>query len=566
MIDDPESNLARQFLLEIDLRSFSVRGVGRVHAEDRRSYALSGVSEAGLEGLQRSYLQQGERLTGALLGQYSAAVVDAHKRIVILAQSSLGLGRAYWWRGEDRLLLSSDLLLIAAEADAREPDRDYFARMLANRPCMERTPFSGIAQLTFGVTMVFGPKGRCCLRPWQPLDTEISGDPEKRLRQHLDDAVRFYLPDSGTLIAEISGGTDSSLVAAVAVANHATIHGLSYVSARGTTGDDEHFAQLVSSHLQIERTRLDADRHGMSRRLDDLPDQPGRCRYQDLLKETRQVFSATRATRLMTGVGGDLVFDYKGLVPVFLADPIVSFQPIKSFQLAQRYAEERGGVRSASHFLRYIGFPWATAFMKHRNLAEHPDHQTPTWLTADLQARLQSDAARLPLLAPAVRRPSSRYLWDQLLTIASLENDNPDFGPDLDVVHPLLHRPLVEFMLSLDTQTRRGIPGDRRLQRRVMRHLLPDAITNRTSKGSSQMLRERHVQEATEFLTKIRTDSQLIRRGWAIPERWQRAVDLAAVGTSPEFPHFAAAVEAELWLQALDEHGIPAPRRHLTLS
>jgi hypothetical protein len=565
MIDDPARYLSRQFLLEIDLRSFSVRGVGRMHAEGGRRYALAGVAEAGLEGLQRTYRRHGELLTGALLGQYSAAVVDAQKRIVVLAQSSLGLGRAYWWQGEDRLLLSSDLLLIAAQAGVQAPDPDYFARMLAHRPCMEKTPFSGIAQLDFGVTLVFGARGRRRLRPWQPSDTQTSGDPEKRLRGHLDEAVRFYLPESGGVIAEISGGTDSSLVAAVARANDAAMHGLSYVSARGTTGEDAQFAHMVCSHLRIACTRLDADRHGMSRRLAALPDQPGRCRYLDLLDDARRVFSATRATRLMTGVGGDVVFDYKGLVPVFLADPLVALRPITSYRLARRYARERGGVRSASHFLRYVGLPWAIAFMTRRNLAEHPDHRCPSWLSADLKAALRGQAARLPRLAPAVRRPSARYLWDQLFVIAALENDNPDYGPDVEVVHPLLHRPLVEFMLALDTPTRRGIPGDRRLQRRVMRRLLPDAVTDRTGKGSSQMLREQHVQEATEFLSRIRTDAQLLRRGWVDPERWRRAVDLAAVGASPEFPQFAAALEAELWLQALDEHGIPAPLRTVPL-
>lgn len=562
MIDHLDDYLSRQFIIDVDLRRFQARSAGHVASLNGRRFALAGIATRGIGGLAEAYRDHGKTLTRHLIGQYSAAVIDPQERVVLLAQSSLGLGRAYWWRRGDRLLLSSDLLTIAACSGTERPDADYFARWLSHRPILERTPFTGIRQLTFGQTMLFGPVGAGLIRPWQPQPRPFSGDPEATLKQCLDDAVRFYLPNTETSAAEatvmeVSGGTDSSLVAATAVARGARLHGLSYVSDRGTTGDDEGHSQLLCDHLRIERSCLDPDHRGMSSRLHYLPDQPGRCRYLDVLDQTRRVVASVGATRMMTGVGGDLVFDYRGLVPAFLADPMVAFRPVEAFRLARRYAQERGGVRGAMHFLRYVGLPWTLEFLKGRNLAEHPDHQLPDWLAPSLKALLVQNEARLPMLAPAIRLPSARYLWDSLFVLCAMENDHPYYGPNLEVVHPLLHRPLVEFLLSLDPETRRGIPGDRRLQRSVMRGLVPDAIVERTSKGSSQMLRELHVQEASGLLAQLRQDSRLVERGWVDPEPWRRAVDLAAVGSSPHFAQFAAAVEAELWLRALEEHGVP---------
>lgn len=534
------------FLIECDARGRVVMAHGQVHHGNGCVYGLSGVGPGGLDGLIAARDRDGHHFSRRWIGQYSAAIAEWDQ--VILAQSSLGLGRAYWHRGPDRIVVGSNLLEVAQRTGSTALDPAYFARALALRPVMDKTPFAQVRQLHGGTTAIFSGGGMATVRPWRPESRVMPGDPTECLEEHLADAIDQLLQADSAVVCEISGGTDSSLVAAIACGAGRQVVGMCHVSARGMNGRDGEYARIVADRLHVPLHEFDADRSGLCTSLLDFPDQPGNGRYRHTVLAVADLVREMRASRVATGVGGDIVFDYKGLVPAFLADGLVALRFRHAWRRAATYAVERGGHRGAAHYMRYVGVPVANAYLSRRNLAEPLDAIFPDWLARDLVAEARR---RVPPLALSVGKPSSRYLWEAIFDQAAGENFVHPMPSGTEVVHPLLHRPLVEFMLGLSPEIRRGLSGDRSLQRALLaRKGLPE-VAARTDKGSSQPLRELHFAEAGSFLESMK-GGELRLRGWVDEGPWRRAIEQTSVGACPQAAFFGAAVEAELWLRSFE--------------
>lgn len=543
------------FLIETDAAGNLLAAHGNVLEQDGHLYGLSGIGASGIEGLIGAYHRGGAAFSASWIGQYSAAIVTDNT--LVLAQSSLGLGRAYYAQDDDKLVVGSDLSAVSRAVECTEPDPIFFSRFLSMHPALDRTPYSAVRQLFGGETLIFRNWSKCRLRPWQPTQQTPIGDPLDRLRALLEEAIDTYASYDRSTIIDISGGTDSSLVAAVAVDKGRELHAISHIPARGARGDDCYYARQVASQLSVPLTEIDGDLDGMTTALSDLPDQPGNCSYRDTTRRISGQFRSLTATRHLTGVGGDVIFDFRGLAPAFLADPLVAGRPLKTWRMASAYARERGGHRSAAHFLRYVALPVAVSHLRGKNTGAPPQIAPPDWLDAATAKR--AGAWRAPL-ARAVARPSARFLWELVFDMTAAENRASLFAPVTETFHPLLHRPLVEHCLSLEPQVRRGLSGDRALQRKLLRQLGLEEVANRSDKGSAQPLREMHLSEEDDFLDSLKW-GEIASRGWIEPMSWHRAIDQIKVGASPNSVRFAAAVECELWLRraVMDGHIAPLP-------
>lgn len=541
------------FLIEIDAAGNPLHANENVLEQDGHLYGLSGVGESGIDGLIGAYNNNGVELSASWVGQYSAAIVA--DKTLVLAQSSLGLGRAYYTQAYNKLVVGSDLSAVALAAESTEPDPIFFSRFLAMRPALGRTPYSAVRQLFGGETILFKNGHKRRLRPWQPTLNPFTGDPLDRLHSLLEEAIDTSASADRTTMIDTSGGTDSSPVAAVAVDMGKKLHAVSHIPKRGGRGDDPYFARRVASLLNVPLTEIDSDLDGMTTVLSDLPDQPGGCRYRDTTRRIAEHFRSHLASRHLTGVGGDVIFDFSGLAPAFLADPLAAGRPLEAWRMAAAYARERGGHRSAAHFLRYVALPMAISYLRGQNIAAPRQIVPPDWLDAEMTKR--AGAWRAPL-AGAVARPSSRFLWELVFDMAAAENRAPLFAPITETFHPLLHRPLVEHYLSLEPQVRRGFGGDRALQRGLLRQLGLEEVANRSDKGSAQPLRDMHLSEEEDFLDTLKW-GEIASRNWIEPVSWHRAIDQIKVGATPNSVKISAAVECELWLRRAVMDGCIAP-------
>lgn len=116
---------------------------------------------------------------------------------------------------------------------ARELDGDYLLDFILLRPDAERTPYSGIHRLTPGDTAVAPVSGHAGLAPlsittwsgpavWPPAFRQGPGTTAGYL-EVFDAAVERSLPTSGPIVLALSGGLDSTFLAASLIKYNASL-------------------------------------------------------------------------------------------------------------------------------------------------------------------------------------------------------------------------------------------------------------------------------------------------------------------------------------------------------
>ena len=202
----------------------------RARASSKRA-ATSTARRSDTETIVHAYEQWGDDCVHRFRGMFAFAIWDAPQRRLLLVRDRLGIKPLYWARTGDALLFGSEIKAILASGLV-EPQRQP-------RPCCRRcsaratspatdTLFNGIHKLLPGHLLVFerrrrrdaavlGHAGRR-----QPATSTAS--PQRQLaerhvvaqfRELLDESVRLRLMSDVPLGMFLSGGIDSSAIAAL---------------------------------------------------------------------------------------------------------------------------------------------------------------------------------------------------------------------------------------------------------------------------------------------------------------------------------------------------------------
>ncbi len=182
------------------------------------------VTRSDTEVILHAYREAGEDCVHRLNGEWAFAIWDAKRRKLFLSRDRLGIrplfytmaGRTFLFASEMKALLAHPA--VNAQLDLRALDQIFtFWHTLA-----PRTAFQGILELPPGHSMTL-EDGECTVRPyWRPtydgathaVRSEHSYVEE--LRDLLLDATRIRLRADVPVGAYLSGGLDSTLIAALA--------------------------------------------------------------------------------------------------------------------------------------------------------------------------------------------------------------------------------------------------------------------------------------------------------------------------------------------------------------
>ncbi|HWT07028.1 MAG TPA: asparagine synthase-related protein [Xanthomonadales bacterium] len=122
--------------------------------------------------------------------------------------------------------------------------------------------------------------------------------------------------------------------------------------------------------------------------------------------------------------------------------------------------------------------------------------------------------------------------------------------------HPLLYRPLVEFMAGVPWEQKLRPRCDRYLQRRALEGVLPELIRRRATKGNGNPAIVEGLRRSRDWIAYLCDDPQLAQRGIVDRERWRTVVRQASVGQTHDDKNFLAAVAVEVWLKQLRERAV----------
>ncbi|MCC7175195.1 MAG: asparagine synthase (glutamine-hydrolyzing) [Bryobacterales bacterium] len=166
------------------------------------------------------YEEEGEDCVRHLNGQWAFAVWDRPRRRLFLSRDRFGVRPIYFAETPRRFLFGSEAkALFAFQGVPRELDPQALDQIFTFWvPIAPATIFKGVRELPAGHSIRVDAGGMRLWRHWRQQYSELPTDEQEGVRQLLallEDAVRLRLRSDVPVGAYLSGGLDSSLVAAL---------------------------------------------------------------------------------------------------------------------------------------------------------------------------------------------------------------------------------------------------------------------------------------------------------------------------------------------------------------
>lgn len=566
------------FILRIDLSDLSVHGNPPPTDLGGFLVAFTGFLQAEKGGqtgllakkrLVSAYRVSGVTISAAVLGHYAAVIVDREAKRVLLIQDSLGMRTLFYVLTGSHLTVSSDLKTLLSATRTTQLNPVFFAEFLGGgqKPYLQ-TPYSEVARLGLGNTVIIEDARVSSFRPWSPPQTTLRAEPslaESKLRSLLDEAVATMVPDEGTVLCDLSGGLDSTTVLMSALKLRDDIQALTIVCGRHATGD-ELYAHELAETLGLRCHTIDIDANlPYSLQPDICAAEPGDEDVLPIQMARLELLERTQTKVSLTGHFGDALFGSSGGLRAFhLADHISAGRLLEATRIARRWRDYQYGDRTWIHPLIYFGVITAWRHWRKRSLRSLYSHP-PDWLSRRFVRQCGLDRRGVSQTVPRVREAGKQYLWENAYQTARLLSSDYRTCSGADVRHPLMHRPLVEFMLGLDSEMRFDSHTDRLLQRRALHDRLPPVILERTTKGRFQEIYDRAFMNS-DWLSMLSESPRMVDLGWVDGPRWAETVARARFGVVTRRQEFDAAVTTECWLRNREKELLPAaPRMYETV-
>jgi asparagine synthase (glutamine-hydrolysing) len=279
------------------------------------------------------YAIHGVEMFERMNGMFAFAIYDRRQRRLLLARDRFGEKPLYVYEDGERLLFASEIKSFLEAGVVARPDRDALDEYFTFQYCLgERTLFEGVRKLRPASYLLLDDTGRELERKeyWSlhfEEDRESSQDDFMgELRGLLDDAVRIRLRSDVPVGAYLSGGLDSSLVAALSAKELGP--GLPVFTgwfAEGADFDERGYAQSVASATRAEHHLVECTADDFARSLRDIVwhmDEPaaGPGVFPQLVVSRA---ARERVTVVLGGQGGDELFGgYARYLMLYLEESI----------------------------------------------------------------------------------------------------------------------------------------------------------------------------------------------------------------------------------------------------
>jgi asparagine synthase (glutamine-hydrolysing) len=174
------------------------------------------------EAILRAYMQWGPDCVTRLRGMFAFAIWDAHERKLFLARDRFGIKPLYWAQTRAGLYFASEMKALRPFVDEARVNKAALSDYFSFQFCLgDKTLLDGVSQMPAAhyavVTPGQAPKPQ---RYWE-VHYDIDYDHSEtwfieQLRALMDDSIRMHLRADVEVGGYVSGGVDSSLVAALA--------------------------------------------------------------------------------------------------------------------------------------------------------------------------------------------------------------------------------------------------------------------------------------------------------------------------------------------------------------
>jgi asparagine synthase (glutamine-hydrolysing) len=529
--------------------------------EVRRWAQITDQPASDLELVLRLVLRHGTRYVPQLLGDFAFVVWHAATRTLVAACDPFRIRKLFYASRHQHLAFASRGEALALD---EQYDVQFLAEWAAGGPASPGlSVYAGVKSL-IGGTMAVLEHARLTRRQFWSLD-DIAAKPTpalteceaaEQLRSLLIEAVQLRLSANGDTWSQLSGGLDSSSVVSIAqwLAERGTVaQGLAgtatYVDRRGTAADEREFSDVVVSRWRLRNeTIVDPplwydERHPLPHLDEPRVDFMLYPREQQLC----DVLCPLGGRVLLTGQGSD---EFLSGNMFFFADWLARGH----VGLALREMLRRAAIGRVSFWdlaYRNALTPLLPAALR-RWLGPEVT-RVPPWMHPAVVRRfgLRDRAIEMTLYAGPIGQ-KYRHAVVQSLATVSRTIGYVVLEDKLDVRHPFLYRPLVEFALTLPPELIVRPYARKWVLREAMRGIVPEAIRTRIGKGSAN---ERYAWSLTaqrQLFEPLVRKSVLADLGVISPAGLQAAFDAAPRQPGrQDDPHstLQGVLAIEAWLQ-----------------
>lgn len=411
-----------------------------------------------------AYRHWGPACVEHFIGDFAFALWDGAR--LFCARDRFGIRPLYYARHGDALIVT-DTLRALLEIVPRSLDDEALAAFFVHGVNTElrRTTFAHVARVPPAHRLIADREGERVERYWSfalrdaPLRID-EREAVEELRRHLDVAIRDRT--RGTTVVSMSGGIDSTTVAAMLVRGGASgVRAVTSVWDELIPDDERRFATTTAQALGIEVDFQVCDRYEPFERWDDPlirgiepSGEPFSAAFHDLLR-----MAAARGTTLTGGWGADPML---ATSQAYFVDLLRRGRWLRFAREAAGFAvtrRRRPPLLLRSRLLRAMGV------RGNRDTA-------PPWLRADLRARWdewpRTDAREHPWRPEAFRGLTSSA-WPSVFE----SYDRSATGQPIEYVAPYFDVRLLEFALSLPAMPHFA---GKDILRQAMRGTLPEEV------------------------------------------------------------------------------------------
>lgn len=359
-------------------------------------------------------------------------------------------------------------------------------------------------------------------RYWRPENTRIArGIPDAALLENFQDqlirAVRSRIPAQGVIGAMVSGGLDSSTIAAIACAGNRDrqVHAFSVALPEGYSGpatDERQYVDALARHCPNLSVH-----YVVNVTRDPLASLIGRTSFQggpplettgDSDEDLERAAQAEDVDVMLSGLGGDLLIS--GYADSYLAESLANGKIGRVLgEFRRRTSSGESAVQTVVQGVIKPFVPWSILRLRRRMMAQ--DYTRNHALRADFLRKGDFESECIESGWEAQTR-SYRSVRDEEIAMIRLNaqlggwfsDDLSSQNSKISYRHPLFDKSLVESCLSMPSNIKVTSDCNRMLIRATARDFAPNQIANRLDKGEvflryNEMLRPHIARMHSEF-------------------------------------------------------------------
>ena len=540
---------------------------------EKRGHRFQSASDT--EILPHLYEEHGVAMVEHLNGMFAFALWDSLRRRLFIARDRFGEKPLYWgvfakqllFASEAKVLLAHPLVTPTLDLDAL---RHYLSFDYVPAP---RSIFKGISKLPAAHTLTLEDGVVEIKRYWRLSYVTHQPVPDKdeaasHLADLLGDSVRMRLVSDVPLGVLLSGGVDSSTVAALAVRASSEVVKTFSISFAETSFDESKYARAVAKFLGTDHheERLSVDlAANLVGEIGSWMDEP----FSDpslLPTYLLSRFTRKHVTVALGGDGGDELFagypmyfghrlaSVYGKLPALLRrgliEPLVGRLPINTANIsfdykARRFVAGAGYDEVTRHHI------WFGSFMP-----SEQEHLLTDEVKRVTDPDIYRDARRIVAECDADNTMERMQCVDTQLYLAEdilTKVDRASMAVSLEVRAPFLDPRVAEFAASLPADYKLRGRTTKYILKRAAAPLLPDFVTRRGKKGFGVPVAEWIKGSLRPLARDLLSPERIRRSGLFDPEYVTRLMDEHERGFANHRKPLWTLLMFELWQESFIE-------------